>query len=61
MQKWEYYSFSAQSLRNITRIDNKGMVSIEEKLADVGTQGWELVSITPTSNDFVLYFKRPKS
>jgi hypothetical protein len=66
MPAWEY-------LRVVVTYDRVGVGSpphpgiarnmpVDETLAVLGTQGWELVSAAHTESDiYSLYFKRPKS
>lgn len=52
MPLWEYYS---------TRIVDHGSRRVEEMLTELGREGWELVTIIPTTigGSDTLYFKRP--
>jgi len=49
MQKWEYHKISI----------NKDWIL--DELNTLGDKGWELVSITSDRDNYVAFFKRPKS
>jgi hypothetical protein len=78
MQKWEYAfgSYTEQEKEWVTKAQNKIYSSVAEMLADMGKNGWELVSVStyvtynkPSFSQYVLiytnqeyfYFKRPIS
>ncbi len=61
-QKWEYRVLRIEDRRtgNTSGQRSRGSAS-EEKLNELGEQGWELVSVrNDGSSQPVFYFKRPK-
>lgn len=50
MKKWEY----------ITEVGNQGHNALARKLNELGKEGWELVAVTPESDDYnpIAYLKR---
>ena len=61
-QKWEYRVLRIENRRtgNTSGQRSRGSAS-EEKLNELGEQGWELVSVRNDGSDQpVFYFKRPK-
>jgi hypothetical protein len=62
MQKWEYLLieiFLAPD-RNAPA-ENKKATKVQEKMNELGSEGWELVAATEShSPEIFLYFKRPK-
>jgi hypothetical protein len=53
MDKWEY---------GVERLNVSGEIAIrdaEKQLNDSGREGWELVSVVPSTGGYLLFFKRP--
>ena len=46
--------------KNKHAMQYRGSVSLEEALADIGREGWELVSATQVGKATTMYFKRTK-
>lgn len=67
MQKWEYRSFArccglASDPNNATNVWSKSVawsMRVDDELAEMGLQGWELVSICERPNEELWVFKRP--
>jgi hypothetical protein len=58
MQKWEYYYF--MSVNSNVELESQS-VPESQFLNILGSQGWELVSVTVNSAYTYFYLKRPKS
>jgi hypothetical protein len=51
VQTWEYFLLTMPGTR---------LAEHESRLNALGSQGWELMSVTPTQLDFTFCLKRPK-
>ena len=58
--RWEYKALSECDIMNLVPRDANNLVELEKGLAQLGNEGWELVSVTSDRLDKWYYFKRPK-
>jgi hypothetical protein len=57
MQKWEYLSFARiYGQWSDDKFDGR---TVQDKLSDFGSEGWELVSVVYDSSGYHFYLKRP--
>ena len=59
MTKWEYLAFAR--IAGSWSDDKYDSRSPQQKLSDLGTDGWELVSVLYDSSGYHFYLKRPLS
>ena len=57
MTKWEYLAFAR--VAGTWRDDKYDGRSVQEKLSDLGMEGWELISVCYDSSGYNYYLKRP--
>lgn len=57
MTKWEYLAFAR--IAGSWTDDKYDGRSVQQKLSDYGTDGWELVSVCYDTSGYNFYFKRP--